>query len=520
MCATEDRRRFGECYWHRVHQVPGVEVCPIHEVSLENSSVHAFGSVVRYEHVSAEYAIEQAVAHPLSSTDSFHGYLLDLARDAAWLLTQHNMSVGPELLHQIYNLLLMNRDLAVYASVAKTSMLLESFTSHYPPEFLTLVQCEIDEHLRQNWLSRFLRAPLKFQHPLRHLLLMHFLGHSAETFFQLPTEFHPFGDGPWPCLNRASPHYGELRIQECQVTHDRAGLFRGIFSCSCGFIYVRRGPDQSTEDQYRVGRYESFGYSWEVELRRLWENPKMSPTQIGKQLGVDRSTVIRQAARLGLSFPPPGAKIMENSRMLAPPKDSNEEETRAATIPERRKKWLSILAEHPEATRVFLGRNWPTLYAWLRKNDLEWLEDHLPPRRNPIETRSKLPPPRVDWAERDEQLVNQVRMVAQELLQTPERPLRISVAAIAREIRQLHSMKSELDKLPLTSEALAELVDTTESFYLRRIEWATKLYHRERICPTRTQFMTQAGFSKERLSKQPRAREAFEKSLQALAQYR
>lgn len=40
-CVEDDRKQFGECYWHRLHQVPGVEVCPLHNVFLENSTVRA-----------------------------------------------------------------------------------------------------------------------------------------------------------------------------------------------------------------------------------------------------------------------------------------------------------------------------------------------------------------------------------------------------------------------------------------------------------------------------------------------
>src|SRR5260221_9531895 len=36
-CVEEDRVQFGECYWHRLHQVPGVELCPIHNMMLEES---------------------------------------------------------------------------------------------------------------------------------------------------------------------------------------------------------------------------------------------------------------------------------------------------------------------------------------------------------------------------------------------------------------------------------------------------------------------------------------------------
>src|SRR5260370_39857782 len=39
LCAKDARVNFGECYWHRLHQLPGVEICPIHKVFLENSEI-------------------------------------------------------------------------------------------------------------------------------------------------------------------------------------------------------------------------------------------------------------------------------------------------------------------------------------------------------------------------------------------------------------------------------------------------------------------------------------------------
>src|SRR5258708_3641600 len=35
-CVEEDRARYRECYWHRLHQVLGVEVCPQHSTFLED----------------------------------------------------------------------------------------------------------------------------------------------------------------------------------------------------------------------------------------------------------------------------------------------------------------------------------------------------------------------------------------------------------------------------------------------------------------------------------------------------
>src|SRR6201986_828577 len=40
-CVEVDRMTYKECYWHRLHQVAGVTVCPQHSIFLEESSVRA-----------------------------------------------------------------------------------------------------------------------------------------------------------------------------------------------------------------------------------------------------------------------------------------------------------------------------------------------------------------------------------------------------------------------------------------------------------------------------------------------
>jgi len=40
VCFYEDEELHGEAYWHRIHQVEGVYVCPKHDVFTKNSSIH------------------------------------------------------------------------------------------------------------------------------------------------------------------------------------------------------------------------------------------------------------------------------------------------------------------------------------------------------------------------------------------------------------------------------------------------------------------------------------------------
>lgn len=36
-CVKEDREKYGETYWHRTHQLPGMDICPVHKCFLRNS---------------------------------------------------------------------------------------------------------------------------------------------------------------------------------------------------------------------------------------------------------------------------------------------------------------------------------------------------------------------------------------------------------------------------------------------------------------------------------------------------
>ncbi|SHN00761.1 TniQ protein [Anaerosporobacter mobilis DSM 15930] len=43
ICSSEDRKRYGETYWHRCHQIDGIFVCAIHGCRLHNSTVSRRG---------------------------------------------------------------------------------------------------------------------------------------------------------------------------------------------------------------------------------------------------------------------------------------------------------------------------------------------------------------------------------------------------------------------------------------------------------------------------------------------
>src|SRR5690606_403795 len=110
----------------------------------------------------------------------------------------------------------------------------------------------------------------KTAHPIRHLLLSRFLGISLHDLFYKKMEYKPFGDGPWPCLNAAADHYLKPVVCDLKVSHSTdLKCPVGTFSCTCGFVYTRSGPDESEDARYRFGRIKAFGTVWEEKLKEL-----------------------------------------------------------------------------------------------------------------------------------------------------------------------------------------------------------------------------------------------------------
>ena len=82
-CWKEDIRKYGEAYWHRLHQLPGILVCPVHGTSTRNTTVFLSDTHVKFLLASPALISNEAV--PAYSKGTAETLAL-LAEDAAWLL--------------------------------------------------------------------------------------------------------------------------------------------------------------------------------------------------------------------------------------------------------------------------------------------------------------------------------------------------------------------------------------------------------------------------------------------------
>jgi hypothetical protein len=72
ICEPDDQRHFGETYWHRLHQIPGVLVCPTHNVFLEDSSCSNSAGRKHLEFVTAVNSTRRLPARHIVLSDPRH----------------------------------------------------------------------------------------------------------------------------------------------------------------------------------------------------------------------------------------------------------------------------------------------------------------------------------------------------------------------------------------------------------------------------------------------------------------
>ena len=513
VCTEENKKQFGDRYWHRTHQVPGVEVCPVHAVFLENSNAQISHRKTRHEFVSAEQAIHSTLPRPLNLSNPSHIALLKIASDAAWLLNQHKLISGLESFRNRYIRLLADRDLATHSGRVHTSRLLEAFKYYYSANLLNLLHCEVDDDSQHNWLFRLVRSPKSAQHPLHHLLLIQFLGHTAETFFQLPEEFQPFGEGPWPCLNPVCYRFRKRSIKQYRLSYSKEnGKPIGTFACICGFVYSRIGPAHSNEHWYQYSQVESYGHVWESALQELWADTNVSLRAIARHLEVDPRTIKLHATRLQLPFPRPTKRPTNEIQPKCTPHTDAFPASTDNDLEKNRMAWLTLKHENPDAGGKELRSKLPRVYMWLYRNDREWLKANMPPRQKVVSL------PRVDWEIRDREWSEAARLSAERLKYPAGKPVQITVSAIAREIGQLANVQKHLDRLPLTAQVLAEVVENREEFAVRRVWWAAECFRQEHISPQEWQLIRRANLRPE-LVALPQIKEAIESALETLQIY-
>lgn len=266
-CAAEDFNRFGENYWHRSHQLPGVLVCWKHKEILGESIVRTNSLIDPHSFIAAGELNFYPVKNNL--TNNIKDVLWKISLMSNLILFGNFPSKGKSVLSNRYKEILIEKGLATYTKSLRVKKLIEEFLSFYPNEILSLLGCELKGKsiVDNNWLLQILRKAKSVQHPLYHILLLNFLDMDIANFFDFSNTVAYFGESSWVCLNPAADHYKQPVIRDFRLgNRSRNGKLTGRFNCDCGFEFIRSGPDVKPEDKFRIDKMINFGSIWEGKL--------------------------------------------------------------------------------------------------------------------------------------------------------------------------------------------------------------------------------------------------------------
>jgi len=457
-CIERDREIYGEPYWHRIHQMPGVFICPIHNDATVESNVsidelkYGFSPLLPETQGSLAPIYEQEIAVKL----------FDYSCDMAWL-AQHGYDMQNfERTDKLYDNRLRVRGYRTHGGKTASKKLAQDIVHYYGATFLSMFNAYNSGACL--WIKRIVQHNNSFRHPLYHLLLMRFLSGSVEGFFtnvcEKPPEYLPYGSSPYPCRNYLCEYHLQDVIVQIEVKKSKGTPYATFLCPHCGFAYNRKGivpKEQQYSGQIHI---TSYGWKWEESVSSLL-SAEESPYKIAREFHCDVRTIIKFGIERG---------ILSEDRLIgripyAPSDEPKQKHKFETTRSLYRKRWLDAIAANPAVTRNELRLLDAKADQWLHLHDAEWLEQNSPLSKKAVPT----------WATYDDEYFEKVKNAVKQIRETPGKPRRISfntigkIAGISKPAKKLAS-----DYLPKTKAFVADNIDTLEQWQRRKIVWAVE----------------------------------------------
>lgn len=428
-CMDADRLAFGQAYWHRVHQLPGVWACPLHsEAVFELSTIAA--QLKRHKlFLPDDPFVEENSSQLCLSVNQFAS-ILRISRLSQAVLNGELLGSTSWSFSEVHRTNAGRKDLIRSngrVRVAELAAVLERYSSNFPSygEYTVLHNRFLDCALK------LLRKPRgNALHPLKHILLIDCLGDER------------------PAGSRCSPTSPTLG-----VTGNRR---------------KRRRPDEN-------------------QLVEMLGERKCSMTHTAAALGLSKTTVGVEAARLGLLVNRRPKKLTDELRSnvstslrngLTPQEVADRHGLSQVSVYRILRMDAALATEYLDRrfqarrdayrTRYASQTSSRSDYAWLRRNDKEWLAEQQALAPKPDVKRQ----PYVDWTARDKMLAQQVVESSAAMRRMAGKPRRASRAALEREIGMADTIEQNAEKLPMTHAALSAYAESREEYQGRRLRWA------------------------------------------------
>ncbi|WP_176060982.1 TnsD family Tn7-like transposition protein [Paraburkholderia sp. BCC1876] len=281
-CLDEDATVRGETYWRRSHQLQGVHFCVRHAIALVETEIET-------RPIDGGQSAQRGADLRMATRPYLNGLS---SREQASLLNISELGVAL-LEGRLSNTLDEQRALYLdklhRAGFMKNSHMVdclkldEKFKEFYGSRLLGFLDSEFEEGYVHNWLRETVKVREGNHHPLRRMLVTHFLDDCVNRTLDKVT----ICSGPWRCKNPAADHFGTPTITSYTILrHHKLGKRAGRFLCECGYEFTARLDDIDEAGQPVKMRVTKYGDVFAKKVHEL-VGKGYPHTAVARMLGVD-----------------------------------------------------------------------------------------------------------------------------------------------------------------------------------------------------------------------------------------
>ena len=436
-CRRHDMSEYGETYWRRSLQLPGVLVCPDHSELLVPSKALA-KPFEATEYMDATEATEEQMTPEIELGSEEIKKALMIAGRCREILKRPMPQWSSDNVSMLYRESARKKGLigrTLRFSLAEFETALVEF---YSKTLLVKLGCDFQSRDEKSWVRRILRHNYVAL-PLHHALVQLFLENVSRDL----SSKAPFGLGPWRCPNPYGEHEDEFPIKNPTFHFINGELFARA-TCQCGYRFTfKRTTKRDPQMPVPIVIME-FGPAWNAELRRL-RRCGLSEKDLEGILHISRSTI---------------GKILKGWKWSPPVPVAQSEILRL------RKEWLRLLQKVPGNSRVIAKQVNPKLTYMLNTYDHDWFLVGSS-RRVKVGTGHSS----INWEKRDQEWALLIKKAAKKIrmnvpLQRVSRPRIFREAFISNYSRKKNLILCE-KALDMYTESEKQFQDRKERFLLR-----------------------------------------------------
>lgn len=442
-CTDADINRHGRAHWHRMHQLPGSYLCPIHHELLLTSEVRLNGLGRSQLFLPGDQQLDVRAAASDLTLKALAVLRRLSALGAATLTKALPGGFDGASLQACYRFGLSQLGLLTPAGFIRANEFVRALIAHFEPISSISPFNRVISASSGGTLLRLTRKPRNGIPTLTHLLLIEFLFGDWDKFVAAYRWENQLSL-PFEGSDAISPDENELPATDLASALNRIADGYQSKRGSLRMLCAAEGVDINTAMRW-IGR---------LGLTEIARRPRVvtktvrglviSLLEAGHplrdvctQTSLSKSTVDRILNDTGTLRATWKASALERRRKI------------------ERDRLNVFLASKPDATMLVVRKTTGIGYSWLFHHDRRWLRSRV---RKPLRTsiREHKRVPRVDWSARDAQCLAALQVIAESLEMTANEILK--TPAILRRLPKL-PFKPRLERLPESRKYIESLLN-------------------------------------------------------------